>query len=505
LASESRYGWRHSLGQEERCGVRDTPRRRRNEKRAELEDPLRSAGGLHEASRLQRGIAEFLRLPLLITFGFCVAGFLVSVLDASDSGSPVRELAGRLVSENHAVGFMSSVATSLLTVTSITFSVLLLAVQQTASSLTAVVFDQFLRRKSNQLFFGFFVGLSSFTFMILGLSRQGRAPVYGASLTLALIVAALVALLLLIHSTVDQMRPESVVRSIHQLALQARENELVLLGRTRVKRASPEGTRERLVRVLDTGYVVTVDVDRLARAARSAGPDVEAMVEGRLGEFLAFDEVAARLVGVDPADSSFDEEVLLSFGIDDIRDVDAESGYAIDQLENIAWVAATSALQSPNTAIAAARMLSDLLNRWLISGERDRSERADQPDELPVVYVDGAVPLGLASLSTLLVACAESQQPQTCAELIRSFTRLVPRLHDEDKESFEEALNAALPAVIQQAEAPALRNALQELERAMRTAGQDISRVAQVRRALADATRRLEPKPGDEPEPVHPA
>jgi uncharacterized membrane protein len=208
---------------------------------------------------------------------------------------------------------------------------------------------------------------------------------------------------------------------------------------------------------------------------------------------------------VDPADSSFDEEALLSFGIDDIRDVDAESGYAIDQLENIAWVAATSALQSPNTAIAAARMLSDLLNRWLISGERDRSERADQPDELPVVYVDGAVPLGLASLSTLLVACAESQQPQTCAELIRSFTRLVPRLHDEDKASFEEALNAALPAVIQQAEAPALRNALQELEQAMRTAGQDASRVAQVRRALAEATRRLEPKPGDEPEAVHPA
>jgi hypothetical protein len=32
------------------------------------------------------------------------------------------------------------------------------AVQQTASSLTPVVFDQFLRRTSNQVYFGFFIG-----------------------------------------------------------------------------------------------------------------------------------------------------------------------------------------------------------------------------------------------------------------------------------------------------------------------------------------------------------
>ncbi len=38
-----------------------------------------------------------------------------------------------------------------MTMISITFSVLLLAVQQTASSLGPVVFDQFLRRLSDQL------------------------------------------------------------------------------------------------------------------------------------------------------------------------------------------------------------------------------------------------------------------------------------------------------------------------------------------------------------------
>src|SRR5947209_5388449 len=99
---------------------------------------------------------------------------------------------------------VSAAATSVVTVTSITFSVLLLAVQQTASALTPVVFDQFLRRTANQVYFGFFVGLSVYSFLILAMGRQNPAPVYGAALTLLLIVVAMRVLLLLFHGRIDQ-------------------------------------------------------------------------------------------------------------------------------------------------------------------------------------------------------------------------------------------------------------------------------------------------------------
>ncbi|MDQ0769403.1 putative membrane protein [Pseudarthrobacter defluvii] len=470
-----------------------------------VSDPLRSSGRMHEAGRVRRGVDEFLRVPLLITAAFCVGGVLVSVLDiVGGNQTPLRSVAAAIVPAKGASDFVSAVATSLLTVTSITFSVLLLAVQQTASSLTSVVFDQFLRRRANQAYFGFFVGATAFTFLVLGLARDDPAPVYGAAITLFLTVAALVALLLLIHGTIDQMRPQSVVRSIHELALRARENELVLLGRTRKRRISAEGAPERKVRVLDSGYVVTIDVDRLAQIARAAGPHTEVLVEGRLGEYLVFDEVVVRLVGVSPDDSSHDDRVLAAFGIDDIRDVDAEAGYAIDQLENIAWATGTSASQSPNTATAAIRSLSDLLGRWMISGERDRSNRSLEQEELPVVYLDGAVPLGMAALSTLIIGTVDSSQVQTCAELIRSFARLVPRLHETDKKDFEEVLDGALPAVIQHAHVPVLRNALAELEHVMYQCGYNIDRVGEVRHLLDESARRLLPKPSDEPESAHP-
>jgi hypothetical protein len=159
-------------------------------------DPLRSSGRLHEANRFQRGVAGVLRLPLLLTIAFCLGAVGVSLLDRlTPDGAGFRTLVRSIVSEGGAIDFLSAVATSLLAVTSITFSVLLLAVQQTASSLTPVVFDQFLRRTANQVYFGFLIGATAFSSMfavaivderwerlVMARDRLGIKPLYIADL-----------------------------------------------------------------------------------------------------------------------------------------------------------------------------------------------------------------------------------------------------------------------------------------------------------------------------------
>jgi hypothetical protein len=320
-----------------------------------------------------------------------------------------------------------------------------------------------------------------------------------------LTVVALVVLLLLIHSTVDQMRPQSVVRSIHELALRAREKELRFLGRLRAQRRSEEGAPARKIRSLDSGYITTMHVDRLAEAVREVGPDAEAVVAAQLGDYVVFGETLVVLVGVDADDESHDEAVLATIGVDDIRDVDAEAGYAVDQLENIGWSSSTSAGQSPAAATTAVRALADLGVRWLVAGERDRSDRADQGEELPIVYVDGAVERVMKALAALLVATAESAQAQTAAHVVTAFTALVPRLESEaDTAALVRAVDSALPAVIQHAELPQLADALTRLTEELDAAGMSSNRLREVRGALTEATARLLPKPSDEPEAARP-
>ncbi|WP_164093848.1 DUF2254 family protein, partial [Stenotrophomonas maltophilia] len=71
---------------------------------------------------------------------------------------------------------LATVASSIITVTSITFSLLLIAVQQGASALTAQVTDQFMARKTNQFYFGYFVGLSVFVLITLVSNTDYHRP-----------------------------------------------------------------------------------------------------------------------------------------------------------------------------------------------------------------------------------------------------------------------------------------------------------------------------------------
>lgn len=455
----------------------------------------RSAGRLFKAGRLRRGIAEFLPFPLLMTAAFCAVAVLVASLDRREGAPALRAFAGRVVPASSATEFVGVVAASLMTVTSITFPVLLIAVQQTASSLGAVVFDQYLRRRANQAYAGYFVGATAFSFVVLAFGDAGSPPVLGAFAALLLTVGSLVALLLLIHSTVDQMRPECVVSSIHELALRAHEGELRLLAGTRRERRSEPGSQGRDVPTPTGGYVVSIDARALAGVAGAAGPGAEVLLPCQLGTYLASGETVATIVGVAAQDDRFDARTLSAVAFDDTRRVEMDSGYSIAQLETIAWTTATSA-QSPYTAGAAIHQLRDLVARWSAAEEDARTTALGSPEPLPVVYATGAIERVVRGLGELLTASSQSRQSSTAALLVTSFAHALPRLRtDYYRDQLLRSLDAALPSLTAQVGSPALVDALAGLEDALAAAGRSTRGVRQVRAVLRAATEDLIPDP----------
>lgn len=453
------------------------------------------AGRLFASGRLRRGISEFLPFPLTMTGAFCAAAVLLVSLDRRESAPALREVAASAIPASSATAFVGVVAASLMTVTSITFPVLLIAVQQTSSTLGAVVFDQYLRRRANQAYAGYFVGATAFSFIVFGFGGSGSPPVLGAFAALVFTIGSLVALLLLIHSTVDQMRPECVVNSIHELALRAHEDELLLLAGTRRERRSPPGAQGRDVPTRTGGYVVSIDAEALAAVARAAGPEVEVVLPCRLGTYLVSGETVARIVGVAADDDGFDAGTLAAFALDDTRWVEMDPGYSIDQLENIAWTTGTSA-QSPYTAGAAIHQLRDLVGRWATAEERTWSSPPEQPEPLPVVYTTGAVGRVISALGTLLTASSQARQSGTAALLITSFAHALPRLGSErHRDQLLRSLDAALPSLTAQLASPVLMEALVELVDALEAGGRSADGVQQVQAVLRAATQHLVPDP----------
>jgi hypothetical protein len=170
----------------------------------------------HAVQVVVRAFREFAATPMLVMFGFAVlAGVSIAGDQAHLAGlDAVRRALSHVIGKQASTTTLQAIATGLITVTSITFSVLLLAVQQTASTLSPVVFDQFVRRRTNQVFLGFFVGLALYAYVVMAVVQDKTPPIIGAFIATVLTVISMLLLLALVYTSIDQMRPTNVVRQI---------------------------------------------------------------------------------------------------------------------------------------------------------------------------------------------------------------------------------------------------------------------------------------------------
>ena len=332
-------------------------------------------------AEIRRAVEEFLWLPSAIVAGFLFLALVTDVLDRSAAGwlQPVRSvMQGVVFNHPQSTGdLLGTIASSVITVTSITISLVLLAVQQSAGSLTFQVIDQFIRRRINQFTFGFFVGLAIYSLVILATVDPPFNPVIGATVALLLVMIALFLLLILLYTTINQMRPSTITNAIHDHTLAAREQQLSLLRRTRRYPLvnSDVGT---VVRSPNSGFVVGIDLDGIGEAIDPSRGETEVVLLISVGSYVAYGDAIAeiRSYALDDMDSickSVEDGVHLEYQ----RDLTRDPAYGIEQFVNIGWTSISTSKQNPQSGLLAIRRLRDLLARWAVAGGADRSGKGE--------------------------------------------------------------------------------------------------------------------------------
>lgn len=384
-------------------------------------DRVRRSGAhrRHNAQALRRAFAEFLLLPTGIIFGFLL---LAAATFAFDRGSvtwlvPLRRLLQTyvLADAQATADLLGTIAAGLFTVTSITISLLLIALQQAASALTHQVYDQFLRSQKNQFYFGFFVGLSLYALVTLA-SVGPLNPVIGASVALVSTVFALYLLLVLFYTTVDQMRPVVIIEEIHRHTLAAREVQRKLLHRTRrVSRC--QGSISLPVKAVAHGFVTRIDVDGIEAAVQQAAAEVEVVLRVSIGDYVVFGQLLAD-VKAHALDDAHGVAGLLEDAVqrEGQRDLASDPLDGIEELETIAWTSISTAQSDPDAGVLTIYSLRDILARWSVAPD----DAAHDPPA-PIVYEDNVLPRLLNAFESLAVSASESMQHQSYAEILRTF------------------------------------------------------------------------------------
>jgi uncharacterized membrane protein len=431
---------------------------------------------------IRRSFVDFLAVPTATVVVFLLLALAMYTLDREPTTwiEPLRQfLRVHLISDpDKTEALLGTIAGGLITITSITFSLLLLAVQQSAASLTAQVLDQFLHRQVNQLYFGVFVGVSLYALLILATNSTLVTPVFGATVALILTLVALVVIVLLLYSTLNQMRPIRIAEAIHDLTLAARERQIPLLQRT-LRAPTFAGAPASLpVHAEGNGHVTRVRLERIADHLGAARGRVEVVLLVSVGSYVTFDDVIAEIRAENRAEA---EQVARStwsaVELERQRDFRLDAAFGVDQLATIGWTSISTSKSNPAPGAAAVRNLRDLLARWSVAIH----DAAEDPP-LPVVYPDTLLQDAVAALESLGVVSSESLQHQSCAEVLSSFATLLPRLPIDVRLATVGSVRRLLPSLGDHVLTGVLDSALLELEAVLRRIG-ELSVAGEVRRA----------------------
>ncbi|WP_162561253.1 DUF2254 family protein [Methylobacterium terrae] len=389
---------------------------------------------------LRRSFSEFLGLPVLIVLGFVVLAGVIDRLD-NDAGprtawGPVRLFLSQYVGDTQsAISMLSTIAGSLISVTSITFSILLLAVQQGAATLNSQIVDHYLRRRANSAWFGFFVGVSLFVLVTLVQTTHTTAPVLGVMSSTLLGAVSLVALVVLIYTTIDQTRPATAIATIRAAALAARARQLPLLAAS----AEPAGTPPDGVAVVAAagGYLTRIDVDALTRALSSA-PRMHLALPVPVGGFVPPGGTVAVLSG-GGAGPALVEAVRDALAIEEQRDVAHDPAFSLGHIGTIGWTAISTARSDPAVGAIAVHALQRLLHEWAAPVPRAAAARIAYRDRLPDQVLD--------AIESLIVAAAESRQHQSLALILRALASSLPALAEPQQRGIARLATTVAPSL----------------------------------------------------------
>jgi uncharacterized membrane protein len=330
-------------------------------------------------------------LSVILAFGFLAIDRTFDTLEAPFALSFFEGTA------DAAQGLLSTIATSLITVISIAFSITIIILQAASTQYSPRVLRNFTRDKGNQIILGTYLATFVYALLVLRSVRNEDGGVAEfvpeLSITFALVLTLIcVALLIYFISHVStSIQVENIVRNIDRALIAEIETLFPQpVGKT-IDTAVPAetvfsrlhgGVREKHLRAARSGFVHSIDHGALAKVRAEGVRSV--LVMPKVGEFVVKGQPIVKVGEAGPV-GDYDAGALIKAVIlDDQRSVEQDPLFAVSQLVDVALRALSTGLNDPTTAQYCLYRLSDALVRLV--GRKFPANQATFGDN-PIIYI----------------------------------------------------------------------------------------------------------------------
>ncbi len=268
---------------------------------------------------------------------------------------------------------LTAVATSMITVAGVVFSITIVVLSQASSQYTSRVLRNFMRDRMNQTVLGVFVGIFAYCLVVLRTIRSGDEGAFVPSVAvLGGVVLAFVGigfLVYFIHHIATAIQASSILAAAAAETLRAVDRLFPEpMGDEGDEESASVGEEDgparrwRPVPAGRSGYIQLLDDQALLEAAYRG--DTVVRMERSIGEFViqgtALAEVEVRQAGTGDMDI---EGLADAFTIGRQRTVDQDAGYGIRQIVDVALKALSPGINDSTTAVMCVDYLTAILSR----------------------------------------------------------------------------------------------------------------------------------------------
>jgi len=274
-------------------------------------------------------------------------------------------------------GMLTAIASSMLTVAALAFSLTLAAVTQASGQFTPRIFRNFMRDRANQFALGYFVSVFAFCLIVLRTIRGADEVKFVPSLAvlsgLILAIGGVLVLIFFIHHIADSLQITTILNNITDETKQAVQKMFPReMGEPATEMEKSETWRAEDVKkwkkipAREAGYVQDVDTDGLLEFAAANGILIE-MRRG-VGQFAGTGATLAK-IAPDTETPNLDteigckkiEKVSEFFSLDRHRTIEKDVGFGIRQIVDIALKALSPGVNDTTTAIGCIDNLGEIV------------------------------------------------------------------------------------------------------------------------------------------------
>lgn len=269
-------------------------------------------------------------------------------------------------------GLLTAVASSMITVAGVVFSITIVALSLTSSQYTSRVLRNFMRDRNNQVVLGVFVGIFAYCLVVLRVIRGGDEGAFVPSLAvlggLILAFVGIGYLIFFIHYISMSIQSSSIIAAAAEETIAA------------VDHLFPQGIGDDVdedagrdlaaflpeqdwfaVPAQKTGYIQSIDGDSLLVIARERATILR--MECGIGEFVIEGTPLISVAAQAELDDDTADELNAVYVISPHRTVEQDASFGIRQLVDIALKALSPGINDTTTAVMCVNYLAAILVR----------------------------------------------------------------------------------------------------------------------------------------------